>query len=110
MAFLDSFLALFKNTILYTVKGAILVALSYTFRFVTGMFYNQFTTMLIQVAIMAVGLFILESLIYLILPKKITGEETDCSKCQVPKKCECNCNCAFPSPEENIEEFRTFRL
>lgn len=108
MAFIDSFLALFQNTILYTVKGAILVALSYTFRFVVGIFYNKFTTMLIQLAIMSVGLFILDSLIYLILPKKIAGENTNCTDCQIPKKCECNCNCAYPSADENKEEFRSF--
>lgn len=96
----DSFLGLFKNTVNYAIKSIVLVLLSYTFRFLTRWATGALPQMLLQFVIMALGLFILDSLLYLILPPQISAPSAqDCPACQVCPVCPpCNCSCEFAPP------------
>lgn len=105
---LGKFLGIFKNTINYTIKGIILVLVSYTFKFLTRWATGALPQMLLQFVIMSLGLFILDSLLYLILPSEIsTPPEAECPEIKIPEvncpECppsidKCDCNCKFELP------------
>ena len=89
---LSGFFNVFKNTLNYTIKGVFLVLLSYGFKFLTRWAIGALPELLLQFVIMSLGIFILDNLLYLILPSEISTTPTaDCPPC------DCNCKCECPT-------------
>lgn len=88
----EQILGLFKNTLIYLTKASILVGVSYLVKFLTRWAIGALPELLLQMVIMSVGLYILDTLVYLILPDQIVGSTEE----QLPQF-NVNCACTYPN-------------